>query len=619
MALQCDAATLVKERDAARKDRDDHLCAIESMLRQYAGPAFDEKGQEESKSEPWPDNHAYEYVSLTTPKLVFNNPRVSMKTRRGRRFRHVAQAVEAAVNRWSVDRNIRKSLDALAYWHQFAFAAAMVYPEPRPGMNPEDIDAPRWPGVCVLSPRQFIFDPLCTTFEAARWVGHEYVVDKSYLLEQAKNPKSGWDAQVIEDLSTDDYLDELRPGSGNKGIDRDEVTVTEIWVPEYELPGYGSDRGYHGTIFTLIGAERNEGEDGGKKRAKWARKPRAFYGPRWGPYVRFGCYSVPDNPFPLSPLQATHAQAGELNAHAAAASRSATQYKKLVLVDQANDKLAKQLTDMPHNYVVPVKGLRKDEIIQVEIGGLTPQMLGAIEMLRDRLNRVSGLSDAARGNANSGATATADTIADESSKTKFDYIRQKFNDPVTMIFKTAAWYIFHDDRIVQPLGEDAEQAMQIEDPIYMGGSFDDGSAKFDDLELEIDVFSMPHVSDTMQQARALQKLQLVAQIMPMIPQTSSFYDWRAELEELGDAFNDRAFADKFNLEAAQQLGQQQQQQQQMGSMQGAPGGGQASLGPAVVGRQFAGRPLGRGAAPSNQVQKPMKGPTRAEGVSYAGS
>ena len=282
----------------------------------------------------------------------------------------------------------------------------------------------------------------------------------------------------------------------------------------------------------------------------------------------FGAYCVPDNSFPLSPLVAVAGQSDDLNEHVIAAQRAAAQYKRMVFVDAKNKKLAQDVASSPDNFVVPVENLDKDSIVPVELGGVTTQMIGYIQMARERLDRNSGIQDAQRGVVTGDATATEVQIAEASGSMRFAYIRRQFIDAVNSAIRKAAWFMFNDERVAFPIGIEAAEAMEQQEPWWIGGIQTMMSGeRFEDLEMEVEAYSMERTNEALMQKRAMETLQIVTQSAPMMMQMP-FLDWDSLLKMVGDAMNmpelgeliDKQAMQQF-LQAQQQAAQQQQQQQ----------------------------------------------------------
>ena len=323
--------------------------------------------------------------------------------------------------------------------------------------------------------------------------------------------EGGWDQDSIGKLEADG-----EQGSPDKFLadgvpDRNTIMVYEVWVPdEYGADHPGPEAGFHGTIHTLT-----KFSQGGTE----VRKPRPFYGPPWGPYAFGGVYTVPDSPYPLSPLVATKDQQDEVSRVAMAANKSAEKYKRLLLVDKKNNKLVKAIKDAEHDVVIPVEGFAAGEAEQFEVGGLTAQMLEQLSISRERLKNASGIDDALRGNVTGQGTATEVSIAETAATMRLSFVKQQFADMVRGIGRSVSWYLFHDDRVVFPLGEDVAQSTGAEEPWFFGG-LDGEDASFEDIELDLDVYSMERTNEPLMQRNvtmALEQAMAVAAAAPQMP------------------------------------------------------------------------------------------------------
>lgn len=588
--LDTSPEALYREIESAEGYRDKQLRAVNRLIEQYHGPVF--KGKDETSWENWPENHSYETISLLTPRLAYDNPRVVCKSRRPIRGQVQAKAIEHGLNRWIKDEQLRSLMIRIAVDMQFCWGVTMVVNEPMRHPSGAQSNGFRWCKVYRIPFRRFVLDPVCLWFGEARWMGHLFERDADDLKQYAKdNPDAGWDIEAVEQCGSLTSAEQLKEPSQAKNVRRNRIIGYEVWVPEVELPeSPGPEAGFHGTIYTIAAANG---------RGVQLRKPRPYYGSKRGPYSLYGCYPVPDVALPLSPLVATAGQSEELNAYARAAQKSASEYRRIVLVDAGNETLKQKLSTAKDSMVIPVKGLIKDAIIPVELGGITAQQVQILGMLRERLNRASGLSDAARGNTSSGATATADSIAAESSATKHAFVKQQFEDGVRDTLMKVAEHMYYDDQIVFPLGEEAlKDFPDMMEPGFQGGMHMDGSGlTFEDLELEIDPYSMPFMTDGLMQQRLMGQVELIGNLAPIMPQTP-WVKWDKVLGMAGDAFNNQELSDTIDTGvlgqvAGMQLQQQAEQSQPMyGQQAGVVRGGN---GPASPSRNVqGGSPFGGG-------------------------
>ena len=530
--LKTDAKNLFTEIEHAENLRDAHLAAMAEQVDKFTGPHY-ANGQ----SEYVPENHYYEYVSLMVPRLIFDNPRVRVSSRRAGTQQDVAEALRHGLNRWCRDSDVRKLLTLVATDCLFNFGVLLVTEEINQTLSSheqtEGKSKPMWPAVTRVPQKRFFVDPLATNIHEARFMGHKWVRDKEDLISEARNnPDAGWNADAIEQISEGTGVDELHERANVP--DRGEIVAYEVWVPEIEdADTLGPDGGFHGTIYTLaVGGDTTEDE----RRTVMIREPRAYYGPRWGPYVFFGMYPVPDSIFPLSPISAVEGQVEDLNRHVLAAAHSAENYKKLVFTDATDPRLQQKVKEND-DYVIPIQGMDKQKMVQAEIGGMTQTQMAYIEAARDRLDRNSGIQEAQRGNVEGRGTATEVQIAEQAATIRLAFQKQQFQDAVERILRTVAWYLYYDDRIAFPLGQEAANDLGLVDPWLVGGSHDDESgATFDDLELEIEPYSMERTTEGTQQRRAMEVVELITNLAPMIPQ-APYINWPEMFTMLGDAMN----------------------------------------------------------------------------------
>lgn len=573
---------LIDEIKAARSVRDAHLRDHDAMVSRMC----QDRGEDDPGSGgKWqPENHEHEYLSLVVPKICFTAPRVRVQCWRPFEGKKTAKALLFALNQWGDMQQVGETggevaRDMLLNWGVFYTTI---------DKNPwcygdDDEDMPRLPTTVRLSQKQFFMDPLCAIFRHARYAGHDYGVEKDELIEQAEaKPELGWDAAMLEELSASDDF-EWEEDSGEEGsVSRERLRISEVWCPGvYEEGQPGPDQGCHGTIYTVCDAQAGRtGDD-------WIRKPRSYFGPKCGPYGLAGAYTVPDSPWPLGPLAAVKGKVDELNAHASAASKAMAEYKRLVLCDAANPQLP-ELLKKPDMFVIPVAGFKADEVVTIEIGGLTPQHLTMLETLRERLDRGSSMGDAQRGNAKSGVTATADAIADQSGTVRMAHLKQRFGACMRQVYETAMYYMLTDDRVVFPLGEDfiAEHAQDYaaagippgqEDPFFVGGL---EASNPSDYMVQLEPYSMDFVGEAVMRQQFAEGLQLflgLVQSMPTMPHVK----WRDVLDKLGDVYNDD-WGDMVDTDLAAMMG-------------GLPMGQPATPSPGLAGQS---QKIGPGGTPS---------------------
>ena len=554
-----------REVESAERFRDVHISSVRTMVEKYHGPAFRDDRTDAYIDDP--ENFGHEYVSLVLPRIIHDTPKFRVKLGDPMLDLMVGKRLQIAINRWSRISKLRRTLERIATDMLFSYGVALTVSEPRAEVRAIDGKEPYLPRVYRISPDRFFIDPAATHIEDARFMGHCYAVDKNDLIAMAQRDKT-WDIDALYEIPSGTDMNEVRDDNGRDIEDRKELAVYEVWVPESdETVAEKIDEQFgpgmvNGTIYTFV--------KGRSKASKWdgfIRQPIPYFGPRQGPYTVFGVYTVPDDPYPLSPLMAIQSQLEDLNAHLVSVRSSAAAYKRLVMVDARNAKLAQDIKDKPHDYIVLSESLDRDKVVNLEVGGITQQQVQYSQIAQDRLDRVSGIHDAMRGNIQGSATATEVAVAESSATMRMAHLKRQFQESVDDIARSVLWFMWHDDRVAFPLGREGAEALLEADPKFNGGVRMPG---WEDLEVAVDAYSMERVSEALVQKRAMELLQIttsVAQGMMSMP----FIRWREILSVVGDALNMPHLADMIDQNAMAQA-MQPQQAPQGASMPRAQGG-----------------------------------------------
>lgn len=537
------------EIEAAEKERDKRISKLSEMIRMFEGP-----GRMEATEDRFlPYNFYYEWISLVRPQIAFQNPRVRIRSKKPEVNSLQALALQFYVNRWIRDnhyiRTIERATTHMAFAHGVTMTTLDDYTR---GDYDDPISRPR---KVIIDPSQFGMDAIARSWEESRIFFHKCVEDKATLLERAES-EDGWDLKAIQNMPTESQVKGI--GRPEIDLDRGEVCYWEAWVPG-QAPSDSKENGQ----LLCIGLQMTS--DG--PTAKFLREPRPYYGPRWGPYNIWDAYFVPRSPWPMGPFQAMDGLIKALNAQARVNLRRARSRKDLMLFDESDTKDAEKVLNAPDMSGVGIAQFEKSKFEQVELGGVNEDELAYEQWLDGLLKRGSGLSDAELGNATTGSSATADAIAARGSAARLSFLEQKVYDAVQRDLRTVAYFGWREESIIQPLGKEfAEELIKMGVPPelahgvpleWRGGE----KGSFDDLELEIEPYSMRRVDEGGEQAKSLQFFQLLTQIAPIIPQTP-WMDWKKMLNHLGDRFYSPELGESVDVELANQVGAMMLQMQQ---------------------------------------------------------
>jgi len=613
---------MLEEIIPAENARDAYLGVVPDLVSIYVGSQY---GAFELSDDPAPENHPYEWLSWITPKIVFDNPKVEVSMSRSGLDPSIGERFAHGLNQWCTVNHLWKQLLSVWYDVAFCYGVMRISTAPIPGYRPSENR--HWASAKRVDPWRFIIDQRCSNAEDARFAGHVWRRDKNDLL-QSNDPTL--DKDVIEAMTPDAHVDKIEPLwlQRTDSTSRNEIIGYEMWVPELTLPGYEDNEQIHGTILTL-GVSHGGGS--GRSKPQWIRKPRPYWGSNLGPYELFGTYLVPGKVLPLSPLIAMHDELVEINAHGHALSVGAANWKRFALFDATNPEVGKAAESAKHGEIKGVSNGAKD-LTQVEIGGNAPEQYEYYQFLRERIQRRSGMSDAARGEVTGDGSATEYADAAAQRDSRVELIRRVFTEHTRRVIWRAGWGLYHSEMARFDLGPEAATALSprpMEDPpaedapriaaellngaIPMPPEFegldydalvtqirlalawnpiarfptDDDAADpegelamidltgvpYELLQLTIDPMSMARTDQALVQKLAQDKFALVKDTASLMVENDHI-DWPELLDDWGHAHNQKRFSKV--LKVGRLMEKQRQNQLQM-EMAPAPGAGPAGF------------------------------------------
>jgi len=545
------------EIDRAEYFRDVHLQTPKELREWFCG-----QGYRDGYGVDHPENAVHSYISMVLPRIIHDNPKVRVTSARPQVQRTACVAMKAALNRWSKMTRLRGTIERIATDMLLGWGVALTVNEPKGAERKWDADGPYLPRVYRIDPARFIIDPAAMHWEEARFFGHVWVGDKEDLLRRAELDET-WNKEAIEGLATNNGVDELRDSRDIP--ERYELAIYEIWVPELdpmaaELIDDVTDSAlFNGTIYTI--AKYQGGSD--NCQCEFIRRPLPYYGPSTGPYTIFGAFSVPNDPYPLSPIVACRDQIEYCNDMAKSQQENQKRYKRILVGDAKNPKFLQDVVNAPDMYVFAEAGLDARSLQPVEVGGSTNQHIQSVETAKERLDRALGMSDAMRGNIAGSASATEVAVAESASTMRIAHLKRAFQDSMDLVLRNVGWYMFHDGRVTLPVGGEDTAAMGLIDPVFVGGL---KVGAWEDMQIDVDAYSMERTSEMLAQRRAVETFQVVtqaAQAMPMMP----WVKWKDLLGFLGDAQNVPQMSEFIDDSQMQQV------QQSMAAPQNPQGGG----------------------------------------------
>jgi hypothetical protein len=425
MALDISPRNMRDELESGGQLLKKHLGYGDELVADFVGSDYREDMGPDIESH---ENHCHEVVANTLPHLLWDNPKVDMRSGATTFQRLLIRGLTAATNRWieSIDLSDPCGLAILDSF--FWFGCTLTTMAPVPG-HEDNYPGNLLPRVTRISPRRVRVDPQALTLRQARWISHMWVRDKQDLLK-AKNRDGTprFDQRAVKALKTDTMMEEAFPDHSKdaRGVTRESVVGFEVWVPE------------HGLILTI----GYDGENG----ATFLRKPRRAVCPPWGPYTFWGIYHVPDQIYPLPLLSVTKGLVAELNAHIDQASTQADQARSFTLANATNDKMVAALKAAEHGSIQAVPGFDSSQVEQVTIDGPSKESLDYIDRLRSRVDRKSGITQTIAGNI-TGATKGEVDSADARADVRLAFQKRQTRKCMTWQIKTGAWFLANSPNV----------------------------------------------------------------------------------------------------------------------------------------------------------------------------
>jgi hypothetical protein len=576
--LDTDANSLRDEIEEAIAVNHKHTDNASQLRKLFAGRGYRTDWLLEEENH---ENFGFEFVANWLPGMIYDNPAVIVETSLPGVFDDQIDALEHYTNQWMQDIDFSGIVTQIAYNIPFSFGMALCTLELSPGyegehrlpwLNDEPGAPPLRPVVIPIQDKRYFVDPQATMHDRRRFEGHIWIIDKDDLIRQ-KGPdgKPIYDRKAVEAAAPDTGFEELYGNEDPRKAhpqrtQRNQVIGYECYVPEKQM------------IYTLAYTSSR----GTERSMEFLREPRrAFCHPK-GPYVRYGIYDVPGQIYPLPMLAVTADLVEEINAHAGQASDDAGTAKRLIAVDSNQKNLQNHVANTQNGTVIGIPGLQAGAVQQLEFGGAQPANLDYVDRLRERLDRISGLTETKRGRI-SGATAFEVNKAEEGTDARAAFQKRMFMRSVVDTLERCMWFMHESKSVYGPVSVVNPQSGRKEAFIFRGGPQPGfPHPPFRSLQAKIEPYTMEYVDEMVLQRRVLQALDITTNsIAPAVTQFP-FLKAKPLADDLFEALNIREGGSRYidfdilnaYLQAAQQ---------QLGAMAGAEGGGGEGAGPVPPG------------------------------------
>jgi len=554
-----DPEAMSQEVQRAEEFRKKHTARTREIIDRYKGNWY----REDYQGEATPENLVANYVTFMLPELSFTIPPITVKAMRPVSHKAIADFMTMGMRSW-LGGNRSWVLDHRDVVRDLlmGFGCMKVGMEPRDSYNEVGqaySDGGRLtPFACRVPPDHLILDPRCEAPQYARFLGDSYWRDLDSILENQErwNPDEPDAMEKLESWAESDGTSQDAMSSRERAVKfgpsgpRKRVMLVDLWVPET------------GELLTLAKSDSQTTSDVVLRREQ-------YEGPKSGPYQVFGCYSVPGDPYPIGPLQFAMEQFEEMQSQINSVSEASANYKRFVIVDAAAVDAQNAVATAKNGSVVAIRGASGAGINQVEMGGAHSEQLTYVAALRERFDRVMGVSDAQRGVA-AGKTATEAGIVEKNVDARTDWIRQCVVLGTNGVLEKVGWYLFYNPTVVLEVSHTDDVTGQTTEGLFLGGPQPGQDADWMSFNLDIssDALSRPDQAGDL--AKAMQLFTLAPQAMQLLTQMPML-NVRWLLNQIGEAMDIENLADLLiNQQVLLQMGQTAQQQAMFGGM-GQPG------------------------------------------------
>lgn len=416
-----------------------------------------------------PLNHCFEWCASIVPSLVYSNPTVKI-TEAGH-ANNETEAVEIGIRNlierpdWRFSDTMRR----VAYDQQFDFGVLFVYGEPMPdyiGPRGPGMFLPHWPCFERVSPRMFFRDSRTPELGGKpRFDGHIVVADRLEL-EKMTDPagKPLYDQRALQLLADNSGMEKVREELRDDGLDI--PTTTDRWLVIFEVYIYPTKAGTPGAWVSM-------GWDGnyGAQYLRATPEREAYCCPADGPYTMFGTFPGIDRVYPVPNLAVTKDLVEEHNKHRRKMQIDAESAKNLVIINGGSTKEIATMKSALTSSILSIPGFN-GMLNQVQIAGVSKDSYGYADYTEMKLDRLSGLTDVARGNVDAQATATAVAQAGAFTDVRMKHAQSVFIEQTEDALGKVADLLMHCNEIRFPVTVVDQMTGQTRREDFVGGIID---------------------------------------------------------------------------------------------------------------------------------------------------
>jgi hypothetical protein len=378
-------------------------------------------GGEEIKASPINLLHAA--TTTMVPNLVFNNPRIKLRTDI-LDFREYMSVLELAVNQRIKLMNFRKAL-RLCIFDSIFMAGFMKTGLALSGQfiddgNGWDVELDE-PYAERVDPDDMILDPVARAWDEQNFIGNRYTANVEDALAR------GFDKNLIEQ-GTARFKQQAEAETsritkrGQDGYLFDSVDLVEVYVPRENL------------VYTALWSPGREMSD--------FLDVREWTGPRTGPYHMLGYQQIPDNILPVPPASMwfdLHLLGNKL---ARKIARDAELSKRLTLYDGTAESDMEGIMNAANGQTLKVANV--DGVKELNYGGVGDESFVALEWTKQQFSEQAGQLDQLSGQKAAAPTLGQSEILQANSSVRLADLQNQVHEFVGAVAGDLMFYIHTD-------------------------------------------------------------------------------------------------------------------------------------------------------------------------------
>jgi hypothetical protein len=550
-----------------RRCREERRFAVE----QYVGAHWSEEGARKKV----PVNLLSLYVSVVGRNLIAKNPRVMLSTF-DRSNKPAVNAMQDWANKEIERMHLADTLQRIVLDALFSVGIGKVAIS-----TPSDAAIGGWvtgagtPFCERVDLDDFVFDIHCRDFREASFMGHRFRMPKE--VANAMFGRKARDLTVSQDPLYNEQGDERisvigRGMYGDTEEFEEHVDLWEVYLPRHKVVLTLADEYIAGP--TESGSESDP--------FKSALHTQNWLGPIEGPYHLLALGVVPGNAMPKSPIQDLVDLHMSVNGLYRKADRQGENQKNVLAVAMGSMEDGQRIKDASDMDIIQVNN--PQAAVPIQMNGANKDNLALAVHLKDLFSWLGGNLDMMGGLSPQSKTLGQDQLLAQNASRAVSDMQDRTTNFTAECLKALCWYWWHDPRKVMRVNH------QI--PGLPGKSIlrqvgpDKRTGNFDDLQIDVDPYSMQHSTP---QSRLAALNQIVTQtlipMMPILQQQGIMFDVNAYLQKVAQYLDMPDLADIITIQEPPQGAQPDQ---------GGGAGGMPQPGkPATTSREYTRRSVGQ--------------------------